>query len=201
MRKNTTDNKKLTVLRDIEDFMGKFLPARALAEISRMTDYSGIKNGFSIKLENATARTTTAAMDVHALEYTLGYNPENPFMLNLDYEMRVYRKSGVRCAYTTTEVLFKGDDGRIYLLSLELSTKLNTLVKDYDDLAFSACYLWGKEILEKIDISRYISKEMKLPENYSCVAEDSKEFYDGYVSHRNHGRIEYNIKGGNVNEA
>ena len=42
---------------------------------------------------------------------------------------------------------------------------------------------------------------MKLPENYSCVAEDSKEFYDGYVSHRNHGRIEYNIKGGNVNEA
>lgn len=198
MKKNTTAPlKKFEVFKDIEDFMGKYLPAKALAEISRMIDYSGL-NGLSIKVKNVSARTTTPMVDIHALEYNMSYNPENPFMLNLDYDMRVYRKDAFRRADTNTEVIFKGNDGRIYILSLELTVDLNTINNDYDDLLFSACYLWAKEILESIDISKYISKTMKLPENYSCVAEESKEFYDGYVTHRNHGKIKHDIKGGTV---
>lgn len=204
MKKNTnnkTTAKKLEVLRHIEDYMGKYLPAKALVEISRMVDYSGYNGNFSIKVENAVARTTTALMYIPALEYRLNYNPENPFILNLDYDMRIYRKSGDRKAYTTTEVLFKGEDGRIYVVSIDLSITLKTPISDYDDLMFSSCYLYAKEILESIDFSGYISKTMKLPENYSCISEESKEFYDGYVVHRNHGRIEHTIKGGTANEA
>ena len=202
MKKNTenTNTKKLVIMREVEDFLGKYLPAKALEEISRMVEYSGYDGEFSIRLEDATARAVNP-YNISALDYKRNYNPEEPFILNLDYDMKVSRKYKTRKAVSTTELLFKGDDERIYSVVMVLSSVIKAPIQDYDEMVSSAHYLYTKEMFESMDISPYISKKVKLPENYSCIDEDSKDFYDGYVVHRNHGKIEHVIKGGTLHEA
>lgn len=189
-------NFKPIILHDVEDFIGKKIPVKAMVEITRMVDYSGYDGNFSIVLESVDANSVPPLFYLPAIEYKKNYNPEDPFMMNLNYDMRIYRKSGERKALAETEIIFKADDDKIYSIKMVLSITIKVSNNEYDEMMFSVCYLYAKEILESLNLSNYISKKISLPENYSSIDEDSKEFYDGYVVHRNHGRIKHVIKGG-----
>lgn len=173
MKKDSND--VIFTLLDLEDTISRTVPAYAMVEISNMIYQAGIKR-IDIALNNYEA----VILDDESPEAIELNHSDEKMILDLSYDIKVYRRLGVRQAVAKTKLLFKGDDTSIYRITLENTMKVNTLAKDYDDMMFSSCYQYAKEIIEYLPLDMYTSTEIKLPNSYDDFCEVNKSYYDGY---------------------
>ena len=180
---------------EIEDMLGKVVPVTALTEISRMSTYFDVpKLSIMVKHADAVICNGLISKEIREMKET-----ENKTHLKLSYDMNVFRSKGIRKA-TCSHFLYiqKKDNSYIKItlrLELELSVKTNRL----DQMMFSACYLYAKNLFETLNLDEYTDAKLEFPENFASINEDSKEFYDGYIEYRNCNllRLDVNREEGN----
>ena len=123
MKKDSND--VIFTLLDLEDTISRTVPAYAMVEISNMIYQAGIKR-IDIALNNYEA----VILDDESPEAIELNHSDEKMILDLSYDIKVYRRLGVRQAVAKTKLLFKGDDTSIYRITLENTMKVNTLAKD-----------------------------------------------------------------------
>lgn len=161
---------------ELENKIGRIVPANAMIDITNMLYHAGIK-----KIDIVLSDYEAVIIDDESPEaIEINHSKEN-VILDLCYDIKVYRHDGIRRAVTKTKLLFKGNDGSVYRITLENMVEVKTLSREYDDLMFSCCYLYAKEMLSYLPLDMYTNEDIKLPDSYKDFCEVNKSYYDGYT--------------------
>ena len=178
MKKNVLD--AILRLDDLEEILANTIPAMALSRISELA----FENGEAVIL------------DEYSDEANELRESNEPFILDMNYSMRVYRKLGKRKAVTRTTLLFTGNDFQAYRITLVNSMEVKSLSREFDTMMFDSCYQYAKEMLEYLPLDMYVSKELTLPEKYQDIASAEKIQYDGYTEYKgSSSSVEESMKG------
>lgn len=189
MKKNVLD--AILRLDDLEEILANTIPAMALSKISELAFENGMKR-LSIKLVDYEA----VILDEYSDEANELRESNEPFILDMNYSMRVYRKLGKRKAVTRTTLLFTGNDFQAYRITLVNSMEVKSLSREFDTIMFDSCYQYAKEMLEYLPLDMYVSKELTLPEKYQDIASAEKIQYDGYTEYKgSSSSVEESMKG------
>ena len=169
-------NKIIFRIMDLENTIGRVIPANAMIKITDMLYHAGIK-----KIDIVLSDYDAVILDNESPDAIELNHSGDKIILDLCYDIKVYRHEGIRRAVTKTKFLFKGNDQSVYCINLENMMEVKTLAKDYDDLMFSSCYLYAKEIIEYLPLDMYTSESIKLPDSYSDFLTAGNTCYDGYT--------------------
>lgn len=163
----------------IHDYLLSTVPVRATVEIINLSEYA--------KLE---------PVRVLFNKVTVKDISNNPKLINelipndkdygftLDYDVKGFRRTLNR-VYTTDNILtFKCEDGRTIMIKIEAQMDLYNASPDTDEAAFSMMYIYIADLLTSLNIVDATGYYFELPANYIGIEAQYKNFYEGYIEHK-----------------
>lgn len=163
----------------IHDYLLTTVPGRAIVEINNLIEYSKIEP-VSVKLNKVTVKDISK--NPKLIRELIPNDKDYGF--TLDYDVKGFRRT-INRVYTTDNILtFNCMDGRTIMIKVEAQMDLYNASPDTDEAAFSMMYIYIADLLTSLNISDVTGYYFELPVNYVGIEAQYKNFYEGYIEHK-----------------
>ena len=163
----------------IHDYLLTTVPGRAIVEINNLIEYSKIEP-VSVKLNKVTVKDISK--NPKLIRELIPNDKDYGF--TLDYDVKGFRRT-INRVYTTDNMLtFNCMDGRTIMIKIEAQMDLYNASPDTDEAAFSMMYIYIADLLTSLNISDVTGYYFELPANYVGIEAQYKNFYEGYIEHK-----------------
>jgi hypothetical protein len=163
----------------IHDYLLTTVPARAVVEITKLVEYSKIEP-LSVKFNRVTVKDISK--NPRLINELLPEGKDYGF--TLDYDVKGFRRT-INRVYNTDNILtFRCEDGRIIMIKIEAEMDVYNASQDTDEAAFSMMYTYVADILTTLNIVDVTGYYFELPANYIGIDTQYKNFYEGYIEHK-----------------
>lgn len=171
-------------IRIIQHNLCNVVPTSAILEIVSLMDYE------EIDFKSDIFRSLQITID-HVNAESVNFIPsKEDQLLDLNYDIRLYRRSRQREAKCINTFYFTGKDNgadglkEYYKLSFTCRIKIDTIRNTYDGFLMECCYQYAKYLLETPYIQAIAKDPINLPVSYGVINEDYTERYDGYIQYK-----------------
>lgn len=171
-------------IRIIQHNLCNVVPTSAILEIVSLMDYE------EIDFKSDIFRSLQITIDNINVESVNSIPSKEDQLLDLKYDIRLYRRTRQREAKCINTFYFTGKDNGMdglkeyYKLTFTCRIKINTIRNTYDGFLMECCYQYAKYLLETPYIQAIVKNPINLPVSYGVINEEYIERYDGYIQYK-----------------